>query len=55
VEQVCSTRQEASDTTVGIFDAALLPRAVRIAEAGVDAERFAQLVMKGELGAVVPG
>jgi hypothetical protein len=29
--------------------------AVRIAEVGVDAERIARFVMKGELGAVVLG
>jgi len=55
LEQICSTRQKSSDPAVGVFDAALLPRAVRIAEVGVDAECIAQFVVKSEFGAIVLG
>ena len=55
MKQVRFTRQEAADPPVGVFDAALLPRAMGIAEECVDAERIAQFVMQGEFGAIVLG
>src|SRR5271168_3536886 len=53
--QVCLTREEATEATIGVFDAAFLPRAMGIAEIGLDTDRIAQFVMVGELGAVVLG
>ena len=53
VKQVCLTRKQAADPAIGIFDAALFPGAVRIAEEGSDSKGVAQFVMQGELGAVV--
>ena len=41
----------ASETSYGVFDAALLPRRVGVAEEGVDTE----LVVECELGAIVDG
>ena len=44
----------ASDTAVHIFDAAFLPRAVRVAEVGLDAA-IMQPVMEKELGSIIHG
>ena len=45
---------EATQATDGVFDAALLPRGVRITEEGLDGV-VVELVMASELGAIVEG
>ena len=52
--EVGFARDEAAHTTDGVFDAALLPGRIGIAEEGFDGEVVKQL-MSGELGAVVEG
>jgi len=47
-------RDKAADTAVHIFDAALLPSAVRTAEISLDAERI-ELMVEEKLGAVILG
>src|SRR5690606_17194788 len=44
-----------AEPTDGILDAALLPGVVRVAEEGLAPEGLADLVVQGELGAVVEG
>ena len=53
--QVCFARKQAAEAAIGVFDAAFLPRAVRIAKVCIDPERIPQFVMVGEFGAVVLG
>ena len=53
--EVCFAREEATKASVGVFDAALLPWAMGVAEVGIDAEGMAEFVMVGELGAIVLG
>ena len=53
--QVGLSRQEGAHPSDGVFDAALLPGCVRIAEEGAQAELATELVVQGELGAVVEG
>ena len=48
-------RQEAAQPAVGVLDAALLPRRVRVAEATVDAAALGQLPIAEELRAAVEG
>lgn len=55
VKQVCLTRKQAADASVGIFDAAFFPGAVRIAEECFDTKGVAQFVVQGELGSIVVG
>jgi len=49
------SRQSASQSSDGIFDATLLPGGMGIAEEGLEPEVALQAVMRGELGAVVEG
>jgi hypothetical protein len=49
------TRQEAAQSAVGILDAALLPRRVRVAEVAVDAVAPGQLSIGQELRAAIEG
>ncbi len=53
--QVGFAGQGASHATDRVFDAALPPGAVGIAEEGVDAELGFELMVEGELGAIVEG
>src|SRR5215207_5681776 len=48
-------RQEAAQPAVGVLDAALLPRRVRVAEVTVDAAALGQLLIAEELRAAVEG
>src|SRR3712207_9125133 len=48
-------RQEATQPSVGVLDAALLPRRVRVAEVGLDTMVPGQLVIAQELRAAVEG
>ena len=52
---VSFARKQAAEATVGVFDAALLPMAARIAKVCIDPECIAEFVMVGELGAIVLG
>ena len=52
--QVGLSGQEAAHAADGVLDAALLPRRVRVAEVGADAQGV-EVVMASELGAVVEG
>src|SRR5688572_3609480 len=47
--------QVSSEAADGVFDAAFLPGAVGIAEEGLDTKLLVELVVPGELGAVVEG
>src|SRR6266851_1815913 len=47
--------QGASHASDGVFDAALLPGAMGIAEEGLHAELGVELMVEGELGAVIEG
>ena len=47
--------QGPSHAADGVFDAALLPRAMGIAEEGLHAELGVELMVEGELGAVIEG
>jgi hypothetical protein len=51
--EVCFAGKEATEPSVGVFDAALLPGTMWIAEVRMDTEGLAELVMVGELGAFV--
>ena len=51
--EVGASRQLAGQTTKGVFDAALLPRRVRVAEPGLDAEPSAQQIVFTELRSVI--
>jgi hypothetical protein len=53
-DEVGLARQEAAHAADGIFDAALLPGSIAVAEEGLKAEPVQQ-AMTGELGAVVEG
>ena len=47
--------QHTAQAADGVFDAAFLPRFVGVAEEGGEAEALGELVMLGELGAVIEG
>src|SRR5487761_705376 len=49
------TGQVAAQATDGVFDAALLPGFVGVAEEGGNTQALGELVMGGELGAVIEG
>ena len=49
------TRQVASQATVGVFDAATLPRAMRIAKEGPKPDGVFDPLMAGELATIVMG
>jgi len=53
--EVCLARQVSSQSSDGVFDGALLPGAVGVAEEGSDCELVVEEVVLGELGAVVEG
>src|SRR5258708_17108158 len=53
--EVGLTRQMAAQPTDGVFDSALLPRGMWIAEKGANVERLVQRVVQSELRAVVEG
>jgi len=53
--EVGSARQGSAQSTDGVFDGALLPGAMGVAEEGPDAELVGEDVMLSELGAVVEG
>jgi hypothetical protein len=53
--QIRLARQAPPEPSDGILDPTLLPRRVRIAEEGRQAEPVAQTIMQGKLGAVVEG
>ena len=53
--EVGFTGQVAAHATDGVFDAAILPRLVGVAEEGGEAEGRGEWVMLGELGAVIEG
>ena len=52
--QIGFARQRSAEAADGVFDAALLPGCVWVAEVGFEAE-LVQAVMASELGAVVEG
>ena len=49
------TRQVASQATVGVFDAATLPRAMRIAKEGADPDGVRNAFVASELATIVVG
>jgi hypothetical protein len=51
--EVRFTGERASQAADGVFHAAFLPRAVRIAEEGLDAEGFVKLMMLGKLVSII--
>ncbi len=53
--EVSFAGQVAAHASDGVFDAPLLPRFVGVAEEGGEAEALGELVMLGELGAVIEG
>jgi hypothetical protein len=54
VGEIGFARDKAAHAADGVLDAAFLPRRVRVAEEGLNAEPV-KLVMSGELGAVIEG
>src|SRR5260370_152420 len=53
--EVCLSGQEAAQSADGVLHGALLPRTVRVAKEGPDAELIGKGKVLGELGAVVEG
>jgi len=53
--EVGASGQEAAQTADGVFDSALLPGRVRVAEPGVDAKPPAQEIVFAELRSVIEG
>jgi len=53
--EISFAREVAAHAADGVFDAAFLPRFVGIAEEGGEAEVLGELVVGGELGAVIEG
>jgi len=51
--QIGMPGEETAEASIGIFDPAFFPGAMRIAEVGFDAECIAQFVMVGELRTIV--
>ena len=53
--EICGGGQAATHAADGVFDAALLPGLVRIAEVGEQAELFCEAMMAGEFATIVEG
>ncbi len=53
--KVCSLWKVLAEKTIGVFVAAALPRALRVAEIDVETGVDPELGMLGHLGALVPG
>lgn len=53
--EIGAARQAATESSIHVLDAALLPRTVRVTEVGLDRKPLAKPVMEGEFGAIVLG